>query len=127
LENPPQVSFICKFGLKFLTFWWADISFNDLVTSQPFQNTIDTIELQGKDIVELMEMAASRPLYKVRKSRFNDGKGCFQVSGMLTTKIGLKGLVQMLIFCQFGEFISVIKRKYLIQIMLYIYDIKIQR
>ncbi|XP_022902715.2 apyrase [Onthophagus taurus] len=36
----------------------GDISFNDLATSQPFGNTVDTGKLQGKYIRELMESAA---------------------------------------------------------------------
>ncbi|XP_059478931.1 apyrase-like [Neocloeon triangulifer] len=60
-----------------------NITVNDLYTCQPFQNTIDTIELQGKDIVELMELAASPPAYYRRHvPRFAEGRGCFQVSGM---------------------------------------------
>ncbi|XP_059478918.1 apyrase-like isoform X2 [Neocloeon triangulifer] len=60
----------------------ANVTFNDLITAQPFQNTIDTVELQGKDIVELMELAASPPLNKIRAKDFADGAGCFQVSGI---------------------------------------------
>ncbi|XP_065353925.1 apyrase-like [Cloeon dipterum] len=64
----------------------STITVNDLFTAQPFQNTIDTIELQGKDILELMELAASRPPFKSwRSSRFSEGRGCFQVAGIHST------------------------------------------
>jgi 5'-nucleotidase len=35
------------------------ITFDDLFTALPFQNTIDTFELQGKDLLEVLEMSGS--------------------------------------------------------------------
>ncbi|KAF4521722.1 hypothetical protein B566_EDAN012170 [Ephemera danica] len=56
----------------------SNITYNDLMTSQPFANTIDTIELQGKDLLEMFEMPASNA---ANIKDFTTGLGTFQVSG----------------------------------------------
>ncbi|XP_065352756.1 apyrase-like [Cloeon dipterum] len=63
----------------------SNLTFNDIVTVQPFQNMVNTIEMQGKDILELMELAATPPSYYKRVKSFEGNKGCFQVSGMKAT------------------------------------------
>ncbi|KAF4521723.1 hypothetical protein B566_EDAN012171 [Ephemera danica] len=57
-----------------------NITYNDLVNSQPFGNTIDTIELQGKDIREILEMSASEFWAYEGYRDFTTGKGCMQIS-----------------------------------------------
>ncbi|XP_026472187.1 apyrase [Ctenocephalides felis] len=37
----------------------GNITYNDLVTAQPFENTLDTMELQGKHLMEAIEHAVS--------------------------------------------------------------------
>ncbi|XP_063243475.1 apyrase isoform X2 [Bacillus rossius redtenbacheri] len=37
------------------------ITYNDLVTAQPFDNSVDTMELQGKHLLEALEQSVSSP------------------------------------------------------------------
>lgn len=37
------------------------ITYSDLITTMPFENTLDTIELKGKHIVEMLEYAVTTP------------------------------------------------------------------
>ncbi|XP_063243476.1 apyrase isoform X3 [Bacillus rossius redtenbacheri] len=38
-----------------------EITYNDLVTAQPFDNSVDTMELQGKHLLEALEQSVSSP------------------------------------------------------------------
>lgn len=55
-----------------------DISYNDLATSQPFENTVDVGELQGKHIKALLEFSAVPYNFK----RYYADVNLLQVSGM---------------------------------------------
>nr|CAD7424035.1 unnamed protein product [Timema monikensis] len=57
------------------------ITFNDLVTCTPFLNTIDTLELQGRDLLQVLEKSVSNPFNSTASGGFN-GKGFLQYSGL---------------------------------------------
>lgn len=55
-----------------------DLTFGDLVTVLPFGNTIDTLELRGKHLIETLEYAVSK---SYDEDRFN-GAYMLQMSGL---------------------------------------------
>lgn len=68
----------------------TDITFADLIIAQPFSNTVDIIELQGKHILEALEFSVSRPYSRHRgngrhkrdlEAREFRGQGFLQMSG----------------------------------------------
>ncbi|KAF4521721.1 hypothetical protein B566_EDAN012169 [Ephemera danica] len=56
----------------------------NLLTSQPFANSIDTIELKGKDVWNVLEATVTVPWPKTI-TEFTTGPGCMQVSGIQPT------------------------------------------
>nr|CAD7409205.1 unnamed protein product [Timema cristinae] len=60
-------------------FYLLEITFNDLVTCTPFLNTIDTLELQGRDLLQVLEKSVSNPFNSTASGGFN-GKGFLQYS-----------------------------------------------
>lgn len=72
----------------------GNITFADLITSQPFSNTVDIIELQGKHLLEVLEFSVSRPYSHYRgngrhkrdlEAREFNGQGFLQMSGIKVT------------------------------------------
>jgi 2',3'-cyclic-nucleotide 2'-phosphodiesterase (5'-nucleotidase family) len=68
----------------------TDITFGDLITVQPFSNTVDTIELKGEHLLEVLEFSVSRPYSRHRgkghhkrdlEEREFRGQGFLQMSG----------------------------------------------
>ncbi|XP_066994562.2 apyrase [Anabrus simplex] len=60
------------------------ITYNDLVTCQPFENTIDTLELQGRHLLQVLEKSVSDTRHKKGNTRFT-GLGFLQMSGIHVT------------------------------------------
>jgi hypothetical protein len=68
----------------------TDITYAELLTAQPFSNTVDVIELQGKHLLETLEFSVSRVygLYRgngrhkrdIEATEFS-GQGFLQMSG----------------------------------------------
>lgn len=48
----------CCFFLWFFNVCISDITYGEMVTSQPFSNTVDFGQLQGKHIKEVLEQSA---------------------------------------------------------------------
>lgn len=72
----------------------GNITYADLITAQPFANTVDIIELQGKHILETLEFSVSNPysLYRGNgrhkrdvEAREFSGQGFLQMSGIQVT------------------------------------------
>nr|CAD7201880.1 unnamed protein product [Timema douglasi] len=72
------------------------ILFNDLATAQPFQNTVDTLELEGHVLLQVIELSAARPFSSrsylisdpeelTRDARVFSGYGFLQYSGIHVT------------------------------------------
>ncbi|CAG2062709.1 unnamed protein product, partial [Timema podura] len=61
---------------------YNEITFNDLVTCTPFLNTIDTLELQGRDLLQVLEKSVSNPFNSTASGGFN-GKGFLQYAASL--------------------------------------------
>jgi 2',3'-cyclic-nucleotide 2'-phosphodiesterase (5'-nucleotidase family) len=68
----------------------TDITFGDLIRVQPFSNTVDTIELKGEHLREVLEFSVSRPYAQQRgngrhkrelEEREFSGMGFLQMSG----------------------------------------------
>lgn len=53
-----QVQMMCK--CQYFSLLLTDITYADLLTAQPFSNTVDVIELQGKHLLETLEFSVSR-------------------------------------------------------------------
>nr|CAD7201881.1 unnamed protein product [Timema douglasi] len=58
-----------------------EITFNDLVTCTPFLNTIDTLELQGRDLLQVLEKSVSNPFNSTASGGFS-GKGFLQYAAV---------------------------------------------
>jgi hypothetical protein len=79
---------VCK--SQYYSLLLTDITYADLLTAQPFSDTVDVIELQGKHLREALEFSVSRVygLYRgngrhkrdVEATEFN-GHGFLQMSG----------------------------------------------
>lgn len=72
----------------------GNITYTDLITSQPFGNTVDLIELQGKHILETLEFSVSNSYSRYRgngrhkrdvEAREFSGQGFLQMSGIHVT------------------------------------------
>ncbi|XP_021942386.1 apyrase-like isoform X2 [Zootermopsis nevadensis] len=72
----------------------GNITYADLLTAQPFENTVDIIELQGKHLLEALEFSVSRSYSSFRgngrhkrdlEAREFSGQGFLQMSGIQVT------------------------------------------
>jgi hypothetical protein len=77
----------------------TDITYADLLTAQPFSNTVDIIELQGKHLLETLEFSVSRVygLYRGNGRHKRDleatefsGQGFLQMSGKSCSVLSLR-------------------------------------
>lgn len=73
--------YISQISVNFISDF-IEITYNDLATAQPFANTIDYGELQGKYIKEFMETAAT----PYSSKRVYADVNLLQVSGKITFK-----------------------------------------
>lgn len=67
--------------LNIVIFFFVDITINDLVTAQPFENTIDVGELSGRIIKEFLEYSVTPSV--IRRYQFHE---FLQVSGKSKTR-----------------------------------------
>ncbi|KAJ4433449.1 hypothetical protein ANN_15752 [Periplaneta americana] len=72
----------------------GNITYGELMTSQPFANTVDTVELQGKHLLEMLEFSVSRSYSRLRgngrhkrdlEAKEFSGQGFLQMAGIQVT------------------------------------------
>nr|CAD7440908.1 unnamed protein product [Timema bartmani] len=78
---------------------YNEITFNDLVTCTPFLNTIDTLELQGRDLLQVLEKSVSNPFNSTASGGFN-GKGFLQYADTQPRLEPRSPIISSLVYCE---------------------------